>query len=255
MRPSVPDVHITDSQDAEFAAYRPLAIQAIVGFLFGLLSPLALVNTAFWLLPAIGLVFSWWGLRRIRRGEAATTGRRLARIGLVLSLLFLVAAPTDLLVYRRMVRKEAQQFCTLWFGYLAAGEPQYALQLTVPPQMRQPLDEDLWNFYRNDARAKMGLENYVKAPLVRTLLALGSSRAMVGFYETAGQSKWNNDDVVDSVFAVTFEEEGEKKSFFVSLKAARMKLADGTADWRLLATDGGVKPEGWETRRTTGLAP
>jgi hypothetical protein len=255
MRPSVPDVHITDSQDAEFAAYRPLAVQGVVGFLFGLLSPLALVNTAFWLLPVIGLSLSWWALRRIHRGEAATTGRRLARIGLVLSLLFLVAAPTDWLVYRRMVRNEARQFCTLWFGYLAAGKPQKALQLTVPPQMRQPLGENLWAYYRNEARARMGLENYVQSPLVRTLLALGSSRAMVRFYETTGQSQLGNDDVVDSVFAVTYEDEGEKRSFFVSLKAARMKLADGSADWRLLTTDGGVKPKGWESRGTMSLAP
>ena len=245
MRPSVPDVHITDSQDAEFAAYRPLAIQAIAGFLFGLLSPLALVNTAFWLLPAIGLLFSWWALRRIHRGEAATTGRRLARIGFTLSLLFLVAAPTDWLVYRRVVRNEARQFCTLWFNYLAAGEPQKALQLTVPPQMRQPFGENLWPYYRNEARARTGLEGYVQSPLIRTLLALGSSRAMVRFYETADQSQWNNDDIVDSVFAVTYEDEGEKKSFFVSVKAARMKLADGSADWRLLAADGGIKPEAW----------
>ena len=31
MRPSVPDVHITDPQDAELAEYRALAGQAVLG--------------------------------------------------------------------------------------------------------------------------------------------------------------------------------------------------------------------------------
>ena len=42
--PSVPDVHITDPQDAELAAYRALAGQAVLGLIFGLLAPLALVD-------------------------------------------------------------------------------------------------------------------------------------------------------------------------------------------------------------------
>jgi hypothetical protein len=244
MRPSVPDVHITDPQDAEFAAYRPLAVQAVVGLLFGLLAPLALLWQLCWAAPAIGLFFSVWALRRIKRGEAAATGRKLAWAGLALSLLFVVAAPTDWLVYRRIVRNEARQFCTLWFRYLTHGEPQKAHQLTVLPQMRQPLDENLWSFYGNNARSRKTLEGYVQLPLVRTLLALGP-RAWVRFYETANQGHGGNDDVVESVFAVTYEENGERKSFFVDIQAYRTELADGSAEWRILQAGGGVKPAGW----------
>jgi hypothetical protein len=244
MRPSVPDVNITDPQDAEYAAYRPLAVQAVVGLLFGLSAPLALLDPAFWLAPVIGLFFCTWALRRIKRGEAAPTGRKLAWAGLALSLLFLVAAPTDWLVYRRIVRNEAQQFSMLWFRYLTHGAPQKAHQLTVPPQSRQPLGENLWSFYGKNARMRKTLEGYVELPLVRTLLALGP-RAMVRFYETAGQSHGGNDDVVESVFAVTYEDEGEKKSFFVNVQAYRTELADGSAGWRILNAGGGVKPEGW----------
>ena len=48
MRPSVPDVHITDSQDAELAEYRPLAGQAVLGLICGLLAPLAVVDPLLW---------------------------------------------------------------------------------------------------------------------------------------------------------------------------------------------------------------
>ena len=68
---------------------------------------------------------------------------------------------------------------------------------------------------------------------------------MVRFYETVGQSHDDNDDVVELLYAVTYEEEGERKSFFVAVRALRTKLADGSAGWRILQTGGGVKPEGW----------
>ncbi len=244
MRPGVPDVHITDSQDAEFAAYRPLAVQAVLSLLLGLLAPLAMLSSMFWLVPAIGLFFGNWALRRIKRDPAALTGRKLAWAGLSLSLVFIVAAPTDWLVYRRIVRNEARQFSTLWFRYLTHDEPQKAHQLTLPPQSRQPLGENLWGFYGSNSRARGSLEGYVKTPLVRTLLALGP-RAMVRFYETVDQSHDDNDDVVELLYAVTYEEEGERKSFFVAVGALRTKLPDGSADWRILQTAGGAKPEGW----------
>jgi hypothetical protein len=244
MRPSVPDVHITDSQDAEFAAYRALAVQSVVGLIFGLLSPLALLSTAFWALPAIGVFFGGWALRRIKRDPAALTGRKLAWAGLSLSLLFAAAAPADVLVYRSIVRDEARQFSSLWFRYVTRGEPEKAFQLTLPPQTRQPLNDDLWGYYRNNPKASQGLEGYVKMPLVRTLLALGPSRAVVRFYDIANQVHEDDEDLVELLYAVTYEEDGEKKSFFVAVQALRRPV-DGSADWRIYQVGGGVKPEGW----------
>ena len=86
MRPSVPDVHISDSRDSDYAVYRPLAAQSVAGFVFGLLSPSALITPMFWVVPAVGVFFSSWALRRIRRDAAALTGRKLAWVGLFLSL-------------------------------------------------------------------------------------------------------------------------------------------------------------------------
>ena len=62
MRPSVPDVHITDPQDADLAAYRALAPQAVVGLIFGLLAPLAMVDPLLWAIPLLGTILSALGL-------------------------------------------------------------------------------------------------------------------------------------------------------------------------------------------------
>jgi len=169
-------------------------------------------------------------LRRIQRDPLALTGRRLAWVGLSLSLLVAAAAPTDWLIYRRIVRDEARQFSSLWLRCLTHDEPHKAHQLITPPQNRQPLNDHLWNYYRNNPRSRQSLEGYVQIPLVRTLLALGP-RAVVRFYETAGQTQEDDIDVVEEVYAVTYEEEGETKSFFVVVQTLRMKLADGHADW------------------------
>jgi hypothetical protein len=244
MRPSVPDVRITDSQDAELAGYQPLAGQAVAGLLFGLLSPLALVDLKLLAFPGLGVVLSWWALRRIKRADPALGGRKMALAGLAISLLFIAAAPADCMIYRWMLGNEAQQFSTLWFKYLAQDEPQNAHQLTVGPQARQPLDERLWAVYRAAPRMRQELEDYVKTPLVRTLLALGP-KARVRFYQTAGYTVVTNNDQVDLVYAVTYEDENERKSFFVLVRAVRLKLRGGGADWRIMQTDGGYRPAGW----------
>ena len=69
MRPSVPDVHITDAEDAELAAYRALAGQAVLGLIFGLLAPLALVDPLLWGIPALGVLLSGWAIRRIKKSD------------------------------------------------------------------------------------------------------------------------------------------------------------------------------------------
>lgn len=243
MRPSVPDVHITDAEDMELAAYRALAGQAVVGLIIGLMSPLALVDPLLYAIPVTGMLVSYWAIRRIKKSDLLT-GRKIAIAGLLLSLVFVVAVPTDWIVYRRMVRAEARQFSSLWFQFVTHDQPQKAYQMLMPPQSRQRLNRELWAFYRNDPKQGGQLENYVKDSLVRTLLALGQ-RAEVRFFDTVEQSHDGNDDQVQQWYAVTYDEDGEKKSFFVAVHMLRQKLPDGQADWRILWTAVGVRPKGW----------
>jgi hypothetical protein len=240
MRPSVPDVHITDSQDAEFAAYRALPSQAVVGLVLALLSPIAVLDPFFWAVPATGAFFSVWALRRIHRDPAALTGRKLAWFGLAVSVAVLVAVPSHWLNNRRLLRIEARDITSAWIRYVTHDEPQKAHHLTTPAQKRQPLDDQLWNYYRNEPKSRQALEGYVQIPLVRTLLALGP-KASVRFYETTEQVHEGPNDMVIDVYAVTYEDEGEKKSMLVEVPALRT-LVDGKANWRILETKLVSKP-------------
>jgi hypothetical protein len=240
IRPGVPDVHITDSQDAEFAAYRALANQAVAGLILGLLGPLAFLNPMFWAIPALGVFFGGWALRRIKKAPLALTGQKLAWAGLSLSLVVAIAAPTDWLAYRHVVRSEARQVSSLCLQCLTHDEPHKAHHLAMSPQGRRPLDDDLWRYYGRSIRLRRSLEEYVQTPLVRTLLALGP-RAVVRFYKNGSQSQEDYGDLVEHVYAVTYEEQGEKTSFLVAVQSLRTKLDDGKAGWQIMSTEV-VKP-------------
>ena len=220
MRPSVPDVYITDPQDEESVRVpgggRPgrggAADRAVVPA--GSHYPDALGRAR------AGDAAERLALRRIRRSEPGLTGRKMALAGLLLSLAFLAAAPTDWFAYRWRVRREAAEFAGSWLHFLTTDEPQKAFQLTLPPAGRQPLDDRLWAVYRDTPKLRQGLENYVKVPLVRTLLALGP-KARVRFFDTAGQTSGDREDVVELIYAVSYEEQGEQKSFLVAVQMVR----------------------------------
>ena len=100
---NLPPIHITDPQDAQLAEYRAVAGQAVLGLIFGLLSPVALIDPMLWVVPLLGVFFSVWALRRINKYAPAMIGRKAALVALALSLLFAAAAPADWLIYRKMV--------------------------------------------------------------------------------------------------------------------------------------------------------
>jgi hypothetical protein len=119
-------------------------------------------------------------------------------------------------------------------------EPHKAYQLTQPAQTRQPLDDQLWNHYRNAPKSRQALEGYVQTPLIRAILALGP-KANVQFYETGEQVHEGLNDMVVHVYAVTYEDDGEKKSMLVEVPAMRT-VANGEVEWRILQVKLADKP-------------
>ena len=245
MRPSVPDVHITDPQDAELAAYRALAGQAVLGLIFGLLAPLALVDPMLWSIPVVGVFLSGWAIRRIKNAPRRWPAGRWPLAGLTLSLLFLAAVPADWFAYRRMVRNEARQFSALWFKYLTHDDPQKAHQLTLAPQSRQPLDDRLWDFYRNGACACGRSWKTTSSRPWCGPCSPWDRGPRCGSTRRPAQTRENDNDLVDQLYAVTYEEGGERKSFFVLVRMERRNSPAAAPTRRILQTEGGLSPVGW----------
>jgi hypothetical protein len=194
--------------------------------------------------PVLAVVLSAGALWRIGRPALALTGRKAALAGLALGIVFAVAAPTDWLIYRRHLRIEARQFADLWFECLQQGQPQKAHHLTLPPDARWRLDEALWEYYRASAERAEALRRYAARPPIRAILALGD-KAQVRYYQTLDQGSAGSQEWVRPIYAVTYEEDGARKTFFVAVVLERVRLDDGRANWRIAGVEGGIRPPGW----------
>ena len=238
----------TGAPDAEIADYRAVSGSAVAGLIFGLLSPFWMIDPLLWLFPTppLGILFSTLALCQIARHSPILVGRKAAMAGLILSVLFCTAAPTNWLGYRWMIRREARQFAGLWFQFLSQDQPRKAYQLTQHPKSRQPLDDKtLRDFFRPGSTARDELDNYTAQKLIRTLSALSQS-AGVRYYQTDGQGHTGKRDVVVQTYAVTYPDPRTrgKKTFFLRLNMERLRLDTGQAEWQLGRVEDGFKPEG-----------
>jgi len=252
MSPDVRQSRLTEPTDAQLAEYRSISGWAVVGLIFGLLSPLALAGPLLWAVPLAGLIICGRALLRIRQNASNMIGRKAALAGLWLAVFSLAAVPSDLFYYRWRISGEATQVGLFWFELLAKNRPEMAFQLTLSPTQRRPLDERIWDFYVDVGknRWRTALKNYV-APakpdeppqLVRTLLALGDS-AEVRYLSTLNQANTDSDDLLDQLYAVTFNESGEKKTFLVTIRLVHARISNNRAAWRIVNTQGGVDLNG-----------
>lgn len=241
---------LSESGDAEIAQYHPLSKMAVAALALGLFSPLAVLEPVLFLIPLVGIVAGVAALMLIARNTPALLGRKVALAGLILSVGFGTAAPAHWLTYRELLRREARQFAMAWFDFLREDQPQKAFQLTRHPNYRQPLDDSLWDYYRSHEHVRRELEKYV-APkgrydtgprLVRTLLALGP-KAQVRYFSTDGQMRLGGVDVVHQTYVVTYDDAGQRKTFFVGLELKRFLIQpDMHASWQLATAKGGVRP-------------
>ncbi|MGD0382651.1 MAG: hypothetical protein ABSA77_03950 [Thermoguttaceae bacterium] len=257
MSPDIRQPRVTEQTDVELAAYRSISGWAVAGLVIGLLSPLALVDPLLWAMPIAAGIVCVRAFSQIRQNAPAMIGRKAALAGLWLAVFSFSAAYGDWLYYRWRIRDEARQTALFWFELLAQNRPELAFQLTLHPQQRRPFDERIWDFYVDSEKDKVkwftALKNYVApgkegepASLVRTLLALGDS-ADVRYLGTLDQFFVESQYVVDQLFAVTFTESGGKKTFFVSIRLARIGASDEHAGWRIVGAQGGVDENGKTT--------
>ena len=230
-------------EDTDTTQYRAVSGLAIGGLLTGLLSLLALGVPLLWPLSIAALIVNLKALKRIRVNAPALLGRKAALAGLAASIVALSGVPADWVVHRNLVQAEARQFAAIWFEFLQSNQPQKAHQLTVDPTSRDPLDDKLWESYREGGEGRPMLQQFINSPQVRTLLALGD-KATVRYYSTESQWSDGDKDHVYQTFAVTYPDSDGLKTFFVGVLMDRtLHSPTGHAYWKVARSFGGVKPK------------
>jgi hypothetical protein len=123
-----------------------------------------------------------------------------------------------------------------------------ALEMTREIRKRRPLDDQLWQTYRNSSSDAEALRKYIRDPLVAALLALGDS-ATVRFYETSEVTSVGEvGNAVEHVFAVTYQDEQQgQRTFFVNISLGRdFEPYQGATSLRVYGATGGVMPKQWQ---------
>lgn len=213
---SISSVHMTESQDQELAQYRTLSGQAVVGLLFGLASPLALVDPLLWAIPVVGIFLNLWALRIIKREPTVLAGRKRALCGLFLSLAMVGAVPASIYASRVLIQQQAQQVANEWFARLRDGKLENAKALMPRPSSKKSIREDTIG---ND-------------PLIKELLALGP-RGHARFVRSTGQIQSGKKIEVALVYCVTYDEAEGVGKFFVTM-LLRRELRQGEYGWTIV---------------------
>jgi len=222
--------------------YRSVDRWAVAGCTLGLLSPLAFVTEVLWLIPLLAVVASAVALRRLAVDDSRS-GRGAALFGLGMALLFGVAPLSQRITTQLILREQARPLAEQFLEYLRQDHPERALMLHAMPDYRQPLDNDLWDFFRNDQESQVKLRKFLQNPTTRALLALGT-RADIQYYKTAAVGIDTNRAVASYWFTVTYDDAGKKKTFIVSVLMERNPTKQASLHpWRITSLTG-VDPYG-----------
>lgn len=243
------EIGFGDHVEVDQVDYAKFSPKSALSAVLGVASFLALLSPLFWVIPLVGVVRSIAALRELGSGDRPLVGQTAARVGLALALLFGTAGASRQTTHRWWLERDAQRYCRLWFQMLSEDQPQKAYQLNLRPTSQQPLDSDLWEYYRNVPKAGNGLKQFVKNPFVRTLLAL-QDRAEVRYWGAASYAHLEGPllaptrERVGQYYTVTYTEGGHKTTFFARLEVDRIADAEtGQAGWQIVDYQGGVRPE------------
>lgn len=228
----------SNAAETELPEYRQLSGFAVIGFILGLFSALAIVHVGLSFVGGAAALCSVIALVRISTAPSEIAGRGLALTGLVLALFMTSAGVASNVTEQRLLDLHSRQLALQWFEYLKEDEPEKALELDNSGASRRPLDETLWDRYLSSKTEYEALQEFVSKPEVLALLTLGE-RAEVRHYMCLGAQPEN----VAQVYAVTYSDEGTKKSFLVQINLVRSRFHDsGTSAWRIASTSAPWKP-------------
>ncbi len=243
----------------EDAVYTRVSVSALLALLFGAVSFLVFLTPWLFFLSVLGILFSMASLVMIAGSDGGLTGRRVAILGLTLSVVSLIAVGMHWPTYHYAVRHEADRFFRIWFEQLAENNVPIAKGLTSFYWERGiPKDSETWwqEQYKN-VYAHRSIHNYMDNRLVRVLLALGDT-AKISYYRNLGVISGDDEDTVINVYAVTYpvtdgEQKGKMETFFIKMTGKRQFPSGDikSAGWKLEGLPVLYVPEEYKATATT----
>lgn len=206
--------------DGDAARYHAVCPWAVLALLLGILSPLAFVGPLLWLLPWFCIVVALLAIWKISSSAGALAGWNVALLGLLLALLFGIAAPTRTLTRHYWLETRAEHFANKFIDLLQRGQAYAAYQLTLHPTFRKPLDDDGSAENSKNPMAQEAYERFLQLEPPKTLLAQ-RDQAKVEELESTWFNTDENGDNVAVRFQITRRENAAKVPLVVQLTLLR----------------------------------
>jgi len=242
------DTAFHDARDdlVEVADYCPLSGLAITGLLASFISLTAFLHWGLCLVAGLAVVLSLAGLRHVASTDPPRLGRKMALIGLALSLFCFVGATAYHMGCSWLTQAQAKQVAELWLNSMlsddiqndsASAAPAEALcvshQLTLPAEERDDRIDRLPQVYAANPAMLADLEEFKNAPHSRELTAY-AGRADWVFDHVADQVSDRREEAVVFVYRIQPRENGEAKSFTLRILVSRPKIFAGSvAGWKV----------------------
>lgn len=191
----------------EIPTYRAVSTRAIFALLCGLLAAFSFTHPIFYLFAVLAVILGVSADRSIQRHPDMLTGQTLARLGVLLGLVFglSIAAITNL--QSLLIRREASVFATQYAQTLKSGTIQDLYWLGLPPVVRETKTaQEYWTELQGSAKQELAMNEMKNAPLRALYERLKSSPDQkVSFQHVEGQS--DDRDMTPVILAV-FEIDG-----------------------------------------------
>ena len=116
----------------ELGQYRSLSTLAVMAFLLGLVSMLTFITPSLVVIPLTAMAVAALALTRIHSSAGALTGGWLARTGLVLAIVFAVAAFSRVSLRDHLSIQLAEAAARQWLSAVSTGQTEEALKMMTP---------------------------------------------------------------------------------------------------------------------------
>ena len=216
--------------------FSAVSLSAILALAAGLLSLLYLISRSFLPLPLAALALAFFALFRIRRAEGRLTGGTMARAALTLALIAFTAVPIRGAIYRRELIRQGREFFSLVIDAAQKGDSVALSQLKKYQTSRAPVSDET-AYWRNLLKDPIAAPEAVQLLGNDALLAIYNlgENAKITYRCTAEitRDEKHDSDSVYMIYAVTYSEHGEKKTFFIPFHGERAReRQNGVALWR-----------------------
>jgi hypothetical protein len=220
------------SGDATEIEYRKISPLAIVTVGLGLCSSLVLAHVLMWWLPIVTALVATAALRSIDRNPSGLTGKRLAIVGLCLSLFFFAWAVSRLVISNRVAKTQAQEIASKWLTIIREGDYYLAHQWVISTYRRQRGNVSLSEFYNSNADAKKDFLAFDRKVVQDVLKGFDDGDRFE--FRKAGAVRGDDARRVVEVFFDVYPDGGAARPLSIQVER-RVDSDMGVAMWQILS--------------------